>query len=54
MSYRGIDDWESVASEIFKNNCTILSLNKSYGTTIEITNNANKVLRQMDLNEAIL
>ena len=51
-SYRGIDDWESVAYEIFKNNCTILSLNKSYRTTIEITNNANKVLRQMDLNEA--
>ena len=51
-SYRGIKDWESVASEIFKDNCSILNLNKSYRTTIEITNNANKVLRQMDLNEA--
>lgn len=50
--YRGIKDWESVASEIFKNNCSILNLNKSYRTTIEITNNANKVLRQMGLNEA--
>ena len=51
-SYRGIKDWESVASEIFGNNCSILNLNKSYRTTIEITNNANKVLRQMDLTEA--
>lgn len=51
-SYRGIKDWESVAFEIFGNNCSILNLNKSYRTTIEITNNANKVLRQMDLTEA--
>lgn len=51
-SYRGIKDWESVAFEIFGNNCSILNLNKSYRTTIEITNNANKVLRQMELTEA--
>ena len=51
-SYRGIKDWESVASEIFGNNCSILNLNKSYRTTIEITNNANRVLRQMNLTEA--
>lgn len=51
-SYRGIKDWESVASEIFNNNCSLLNLNKSYRTTIEITNNANKVLRQMHLSEA--
>lgn len=51
-SYRGIKDWESVAFEIFGNNCSILNLNKSYRTTIEITNNANKVLRQIDLTEA--
>lgn len=51
-SYRSIKDWESVATEIFNNNCSILNLNKSYRTTIEITNNANKVLRQMDLTEA--
>lgn len=51
-SYRGIKDWKSVATEIFDNNCSILNLNKSYRTTIEITNNANKVLRQMNLTEA--
>ncbi|MDD5865294.1 MAG: RNA polymerase recycling motor HelD [bacterium] len=51
-SYRGIKNWKSVATYIFDNNCSILNLNKSYRTTIEITDNANKVLRQMNLNEA--
>ena len=51
-SYRGIKNWESVVSEIFNDNCSILTLNKSYRTTIEITNNANKILRQINLNEA--
>lgn len=51
-SYRGIKNWESVALEIFGNNCSILNLNKSYRTTIEITNNANKVLKEMNLSEA--
>ena len=51
-SYRGIKDWNSVASEIFKDDCSILNLNKSYRTTIEITKNANKVLKQLKLNEA--
>jgi len=51
-SYRSIQNWESVVSSIFEGKCEILNLNKSYRTTIEITNNANNVLRQMDLKQA--
>jgi DNA helicase-2/ATP-dependent DNA helicase PcrA len=51
-SYKSIENWESVVSNIFDGKCEILNLNKSYRTTIEITNNANKILRQMNLCEA--
>ena len=51
-SYRSIEDWESVVREIFGDNCEILNLSKSYRTTIEITNNANKILDKMNLNIA--
>jgi len=51
-SYRSIDSWENVNEEIFNNNCDILNLSKSYRTTIEITNNANKILDQINLSVA--
>ena len=51
-SYRSVQDWESVVSSVFDGKCEILNLNKSYRTTIEITNNANCVLKQIHLNEA--
>lgn len=51
-SYRSVDSWESVNKEIFNNNCHLLNLSKSYRTTIEVTNNANKVLEQLKLNTA--
>lgn len=51
-AYRSINDWESVVSSIFDGNCEILQLTKSYRTTIEITNNANSILRSMNLEEA--
>lgn len=51
-SYRSIDNWESVISSVFDEKCCLLNLNKSYRTTIEITNNANKVLNKMNLSEA--
>lgn len=50
--HRGIDSWENVAENIFNNDCEILNLNKSYRTTIEITNVANNILDQMQLQEA--
>ena len=51
-SYRSVNDWEPVVKEIFDNNCSTLNLNKSYRTTIEITENANKVLKKMNLASA--
>lgn len=51
-SYRSIKDWESVVSYIFNGNCEILNLSKSYRTTIEITENANKILQYMELEQA--
>jgi len=51
-SYRSIQNWDIVVSSIFNGNCEILHLDKSYRTTIEITNTANKILRQINLNEA--
>jgi len=52
-SYRSIDSWEDVNKNIFDETCQILNLNKSYRTTIEITNAANKVLKEMNLDLAI-
>lgn len=48
-SYRSVKNWESVVSNIFNEQCSLLNLNKSYRTTIEITNNANKLLDKMNL-----
>lgn len=51
-SYRSISDWESLATTVFDDNCEILRLNKSYRTTVEITNNANKILQHMKMQQA--
>lgn len=51
-SYRSIKNWEDVNENIFNNSCEILNLNKSYRTTIEITENANNVLKQLNLKTA--
>lgn len=48
-SYRSIDSWENLNDTIFNNTCQLLNLSKSYRTTIEITNNANKVLQEIGL-----
>ena len=51
-SYRSIKSWDQLNEFIFDDKFQILNLNKSYRTTIEITNNANKVLNYMDLGSA--
>ena len=51
-SHRSVDFWEKVNKLVFDNNCDILNLSKSYRTTIEITNTANKILEHMNLSEA--
>ena len=50
-SYRGVNTWD-VVKDIFKDS-EILKLNKSYRTTIEIMNEANKINNKLDLDEAI-
>lgn len=50
-SYRSIDNWECL-NNIFKD-LKILNLNKSYRTTIEIMEEANKINRKLNLVEAI-
>lgn len=50
-SYRSINNWECLY-DIF-NDMEILKLNKSYRTTIEIMNEANKINKLLNLDEAI-
>ena len=50
-SYRSLDKWDDIAP--FYNNITIMNLNKSYRTTIEIMNEANKINRKLCLTEAV-
>lgn len=50
-SYRSIQSWNTL-KKIFKN-VEIINLNKSYRTTIEIMNEANKINKKLNLIEAI-
>jgi len=50
-SYRSINSWNDIVN-IF-DNCEINYLNKSYRTTIEIMNEANKINKKLNLTEAI-
>ena len=47
-----IKDWHDVIDKIFNGNCELLNLKKSYRTTIQITENANKILQQLNLSLA--
>lgn len=46
-SYRGIKKWEDVSRIVFNDKCNFLTLEESYRTTIEIMNEANKVLNKI-------
>ncbi len=50
--YRSIDNWEEVSNEVFDNDCKRMYLLKSYRTTTEIMNEANKIIKSIGLNEA--
>ncbi|MBA5851884.1 UvrD-helicase domain-containing protein [Clostridium sp. cel8] len=43
--YKGIDSWESLIEDIFQDNFKYVELTKSYRSTIEIINYANRVLK---------
>lgn len=51
-SYRGIDNWEEVDYNIFDGNSELLKLDKSYRTTVEIMDAANKILKHLNLGKA--
>lgn len=51
-SYRSINDWNEVNDKILNGNAEILTMSKSYRTTIEITENANNILKYLRLQEA--
>lgn len=47
-SSRSIKSWEDVVEKVFDNNISIKYLNKSYRTTIEIMNEANKINKHLN------
>lgn len=50
FSYRSIENWDILRKKIA--NISILELSKSYRSTVEIMNEANKINRFLNLNEA--
>ena len=51
--YKSIESWEDVNKYVFDEKCNLLNLSKSYRTTMEITENANNVLKVLNLESAI-
>ena len=47
--YRSIDNWNQVVSTTFNNECDIKYLKKSYRTTTEIMEEANKIIKHLNL-----
>lgn len=47
--YRSIDNWNQVISTTFNNECTIKYLKKSYRTTTEIMEEANNIIKHLNL-----
>lgn len=50
--HRSISNWEELSTQVFNGNVEKMFLSKSYRTTIEITENANKILNQLKLEPA--
>ncbi|WP_040212194.1 RNA polymerase recycling motor HelD [Clostridium polynesiense] len=46
--YKGINSWDKVMKEVFKNNASFMPLTQSYRSTVEVINLANKVLKLQD------
>ncbi len=51
-SYRGIENWDVVSKNIFKEDCDVIKLRKSYRTSIEIMNEANNITKFLNLDTA--
>lgn len=50
--YQSVHNWEELNKSIFESNAILLDLNKSYRTTVEISNTANLVLNSLNYNSA--
>ena len=54
-SYRGTTNWHNIVSDVFNNKkCQILYLEQSYRTTIEIMDEANKIIKHLQNEDYIL
>lgn len=51
-SYRAIENWNEVIQKVFNDKCELLQLRKSYRTSIEIMEEANKVTNYIGLGNA--
>ena len=51
--YKAINSWETLNINVFNESCNLLYLLKSYRTTIEIMNEANKITSLLGLKNAI-
>ncbi len=52
-AYRGISNWKSMIENVFKDNCDLIRLEKSYRTSIEIMEAANNITKFLGLGEAV-
>ncbi len=52
-SFRAIDNWDYIINDIFETKCELMKLKKSYRTSIEIMNEANKVNTYLGLDKAM-
>jgi DNA helicase-2/ATP-dependent DNA helicase PcrA len=50
--YRSVKSWAQLNNAVFDGKCVVMELNKSYRTTIEITETANHVLELLKLHPA--
>jgi len=46
-SYKGIEDWNDLLSQVFNEKPNFLNLKQSYRTTVEIMEQANKVIKRL-------
>lgn len=47
QSYKGVQDWQDVVTQVFDGGCDFLTLERSYRSTVEIIREANKVIHAL-------
>lgn len=52
--HRGTQDWKVIQQQLFKEECQVKYLQKSYRTTVEIMDAANKVIEKVDDDNIIM